>query len=227
LLIPLKSDEPTEKPPIVTVMLIIANISVFIYQQFSLVAYHRDLAAIYGAIPFELTHFVDLPPRSPHPFFLSIFTYMFLHGGYLHIIGNMLYFFAFAANIENIVGHFKFLIFYILCGVVAAIVYAIPNFNSQIPMVGASGAIAGIMGAHLRALPGWHIRCLLLIFPVSLRAFWVLIPWILIQIYNVMTQGQSNIAFIAHIGGFLFGMLAIGVFRERWLFDRQRSTTYL
>ena len=225
MLIPLRSDEPLEKPPIMTVLLILANIGVFIYQQFSLVGFHRDLAVIYGAIPFELSHFVDLPPRSPHPLYLSIFTYMFLHGGYLHIIGNMLYFYAFAANVEGIVGHFKFLIFYLLCGIIAAIVYVIPNFNSQIPMVGASGAIAGIMGAHLRALPGRRIRCLLLIFPVTLRAFWVLIPWILIQIYNVMMQGQSNIAFIAHVGGFIFGMLAISTFRDKWILSNQ--STYL
>jgi len=209
-----------------TVLIILVNIGVFVYQQFSFFGYHHDLASVYGAIPYEFTHLVDLKPRSLHPFYLSIFTYMFLHGGYLHIIGNMLFFNAFATNIEGIVGHFKFLIFYLLCGVVAAIVYVIPNFNSQVPMVGASGAIAGIMGAHLRALPGTRIRCLLLIFRVSLRAFWVLIPWILIQIYNVVNQEQSNIAFIAHIGGFIFGLLAVGIFRERWIFDRQRSTTY-
>lgn len=225
MLIPFRSDEPLEKPPIMTVLLILANIGVFIYQQFSLVGLHHDLSVIYGAIPFELAHFVDLPPRSPHPLYLAIFTYMFLHGGYLHIIGNMLYFYAFAANVEGIVGHFKFLIFYILCGVIALIVYVIPNFNSQVPMVGASGAIAGIMGAHLRALPGKRIRCLLLIFPVTLRAFWVLIPWILIQIYNVMMQGQSNIAFIAHVGGFIFGMFAVGTFRDKWIYSNR--STYL
>jgi membrane associated rhomboid family serine protease len=223
LLIPLRSDEPTEKLPIMTVLLIIANVVVFIYQQFSLVEYHRNLAAIYGAIPYELTHLVDLQPRSLYPFYISILTHMFLHGGYLHIIGNMLYFYAFAANVESIVGHFKFLIFYLLCGVVAAVVYIIPNFNSQVPMIGASGAIAGVMGAHLRAWPGGRIRCLLLIFPVTLRAFWVLIPWILLQIYNVINQEQSNVAFIAHIGGFVFGMLAVGVFRERWIFGRNTS----
>ncbi|MEK7398747.1 MAG: rhomboid family intramembrane serine protease [Candidatus Poribacteria bacterium] len=223
MFIPLKSEQPPEKPPIITTMIIIINVAVFIYQQFPIHGYGRDLAAVYGAIPYEFTHFVDLRPRSPYPFFLSNFTHIFLHGGFLHIIGNMLYFNAFAPNIEGAVGHFKFLIFYLLCGIVAAVVYIIPNFNSQVPMIGASGAIAGIMGAHLRVFPGKKIVCLLLILRIPIWAFVVLIPWILLQIYNVVMQGQSNVAFLAHIGGFIFGLFAVVIFREKWFSKREKE----
>lgn len=216
MFIPLKSEQPPKKSPIISTLLILVNIAVFIYQQFSIYEYGRDLASIYGAIPYEFSRFVDIKPKSPYPFFLSIVTHMFLHGGFLHLLGNMLYLNAFAPNIEGIVGHFKFLLFYLLCGVIAAVVYIVPNFNSQIPMVGASGAIAGVMGAHLRALPGKKIRCWLLVFSVNIWAFVVLVPWILLQIYNVVMQGQSNIAFLAHVGGFIFGLLSIGIFEERW-----------
>jgi membrane associated rhomboid family serine protease len=223
LLIPLKSEEPTFKPPVITTLLIIANIAMFIYQQYSMIGYHRDIASMYGAIPYELTHLRDIPPRSPYPFFISIVTYMFLHGGVLHILGNMLFLNAFAPNIEDLMGHFKFLLFYLLCGIVAVVVYFIPNFNSQIPLVGASGAIAGVMGAHLRALPGTRIRCLFFIFPISLPAIIVLVPWILIQFANVMMHEQSNVAFIAHIGGFIFGLLTVKTFAKRSIYRKQAT----
>ncbi|MGB9597360.1 MAG: rhomboid family intramembrane serine protease, partial [Candidatus Poribacteria bacterium] len=101
MFIPLKSEQPPQKPPIISTLLIIANIVVFVYQQFSIYKYGRDLASIYGAIPYEFSRFVDIKPKSPYPFFLSIITYMFLHGGFLHVLGNMLYLNAFAPNIEG------------------------------------------------------------------------------------------------------------------------------
>lgn len=218
MLIPLKSEEPTLKLPIISFLLIILNIVAFIYQQYSMIFYHKDIAFVYGAIPYEITHLRDIPPSSPYPFFISILTYMFLHGGVLHILGNMLYLNAFAPNIEGLMGHIKFLLFYLLCGAIAVVVYVIPNFGLRVPLVGASGAIAGIMGAHLRALPGTRIRCLLIFFPISLPAIVVLIPWIVIQFANVMMHEQSNIAFIAHIGGFLFGLFTARTFIDRWIF---------
>ncbi len=222
MLIPLKSEEPTFKPPVITTLLIILNIVAFLYQRYAMIFHYQDIASMYGAIPYEFTRLKDIPPRSPYPFYISIITYMFLHGGILHIVGNMLYLNAFAPNIEGIMGHTKFLLFYLLCGVIAVIVYIIPNFNMQIPLVGASGAIAGIMGAHLRTLPGTKIRCLFFIFPISLPAVIVLIPWIAIQFANVIMNEQSNIAFIAHIGGFLFGMFTARTFTGRWIFRKKK-----
>ena len=146
---------------------------------------------------------------------------MFLHGGFLHIIGNMLFLNAFGPNVEDIMGHFKFLLFYFLCCVVSVVVYTIPNFRSLIPLVGASGAIAGVMGAHLRALPGTRILCLLLIIRIRLPAVIILFPWIVLQFANVVMHEQSNVAFIAHVGGFIFGLFLVRKFQSRWIFKRQ------
>ncbi len=222
MLIPLRSDEPTKKAPIMTTLIIAVNITAFIYQQFSMTFDGRNIASIYGAIPYELARMIDIRPHSPYPVYCSLLTYMFLHGGFLHIIGNMLFLNAFAPNIEDIMGHFKFLIFYLLCGIIAAIVYIVPNFNSGIPLVGASGAIAGVMGAHLKSLPGTRIRCLVLIFRISLPAVVILFPWIVLQFANVIMREQTNIAFIAHVGGFIFGMIMANKFQNKWFSKRKK-----
>jgi len=220
MLIPLRTEEPTRTPPIITVLLIAANVAAFVYQKLSLIAHGSDLAAIYGAIPAELIHGVD-PPLPAYLPYLSLLTYMFMHGGFIHIIGNMLFLNTFGPNIEDTMGHIKFLLFYLLCGVVSAVVYVVPNFRSPFPLVGASGAIAGVMGAHLRALPGARISCLLFIFRITLPALVILFPWILLQFYNLTMYGQSNIAWIAHIGGFIFGMFLVRKFQTKWLPRRE------
>ncbi len=212
MLIPLKTGEPTRKLPVVTMFLIAANVVVFVYQLLHGINF---TALKYGAIPYELTHAVDKVPLFPYSHYLSLLAYMFMHGGFLHIIGNMLFLNTFGPNVEDIMGHFRFLLFYILCGLVSVLVYIIPNFRSGIPLVGASGAIAGVMGAHLRALPGTRILCLFFIFRVMLPAVVILFPWILLQFANVMMHEQSNVAFIAHIGGFAFGMLMVRKFEKR------------
>ncbi len=211
MLIPLRTGEPTRKLPAVTMFLIAANVLVFVYQ----LLHGINFTVKYGAIPYELTHAVDEPPLFPYSHYLSLLAYMFMHGGFLHIIGNMLFLNTFAPNVEDIMGHFRFLLLYILCGLVSAMVYIIPNFQSKIPLVGASGAIAGVMGAHFRALPGTRILCLFFIFRVMLPAFLILFFWILLQFANVIMREQSNVAFIAHIGGFIFGMLVVRRFKKR------------
>jgi len=213
MLIPLRTDEPTRKLPIITIMLIGANMIAFVYQ----LVYGTQFTAVkYGAIPYELVHMVDSPPPFPYSHYLSLLAYMFLHGGFVHIIGNMLFLNTFGPNVEDYMGHFKFLVFYILCGVVSAMVYIIPNFNSPAPLIGASGAIAGIMGAHIRALPGTRIVCLLFfIMRITLPAIVILFPWILLQFYNVGMGGQSNVAWIAHIGGFFFGVFLVRAFQSK------------
>jgi len=213
MLIPLKSLEPTRRIPVMTILIILGNIAAFVYQKMFFMSHGGDLAAIYGARPYELTHFKDIYPPSPYTPYISLITYMFMHGGIVHIIGNMLFFYAFAPNLEDIMGHFRFLLFYIVCGVVSAIVYIIPNFTSTIPLVGASGAIAGVMGAHFRTLPGTRISCLLIIFRITLPAIVILLPWIVLQFYNQIYQGQSSVAWLAHIGGFIFGFLLVRKFQ--------------
>lgn len=217
MLIPLRTDEPTRRIPFITIFLMAANMIVFAYQLASGTGLQVSHTVVmrFGAIPYELTHMVDHPPLFPHSHYLSLLTYMFMHGGFVHIIGNMLFLNTFGPNLEDMMGHFKYFIFYILCGVVSAIVYVLPNFNSPVPLVGASGAIAGIMGAHLRALPGTRISCLLFfIIRIYVPAIVILFPWILLQFYNVGMGGESNVAWIAHIGGFLFGMFLVKKFKR-------------
>ena len=211
MLIPLKTDEPTRTLPVVTVLLIAANVAAFVYQKLSFTVHGSNLAAIYGAVP---RYVLTIPSYTTY---LPLLTYMFMHGGFVHIIGNMLFLNTFGPNVEDAMGHIKFLAFYLLCGVVSAIVYIIPNFDSYIPLVGASGAIAGVMGAHLRALPGTRILCLFFILRITLPAVVILFPWILLQFYSVVNDVQSNIAWIAHIGGFIFGMFLVRKFQKRWI----------
>ena len=227
MLIPLKTDEPSQKLPIITILLILANVGVFVYQ---IAAYGigreamGQSAQMYGAIPYELTHGKDIPPPARYSPYLSLLTYMFMHAGFVHIISNMLVLNAFGANIEETMGHIKFLLFYLLCGVVSAAVYIVPNFRSITPLVGASGAIAGIMGAHLRSRPRTRIVCLFFfIFRITLPAGVILVTCILFQFYYVITYANSNIAWIAHIGGFIFGMLVVRKFEKKLFFKHDNE----
>lgn len=219
MLVPLKSvrspqEQRTFKFPIITTILIVANVAAFMFQLLHGVG---KVSATYGAIPYELTRFRDLPPLSEYPVHLSLIISLFLHGGFMHIIGNMLYLNAFGPNVENKMGHFRFLLFYLICGVGATLSYTVPNFSSHIPLIGASGAIAGVMGAHFVAFPGSKIKCFLFpffFFRFALPAIVVLIPWIFIQVMNIY-RIQSNVAWIAHIGGFILGMFLDSKFTKK------------
>lgn len=242
MLIPLKSVRSPEvqrtfSAPIITTILIILNVAAFVFQllygiknspgNYGIISrlylgIHAS-ANTYGAIPYELILFKDIPPLSKYPVHISLLTSLFLHGGFLHIIGNMLYLNAFGPNVENKMGYFKFLLFYLICGIGATLCYIVPymvpifrneifsetikSFGARAPLIGASGAIAGVMGAHFILSPSSKIKCLFLIFVVSLPAIVVLVPWILIQIDHVYRGAQSNVAWIAHVGGFIIGML--------------------
>jgi len=228
MLIPLRTDEPTRSMPIITILLIVANIAVFVYQiaayGIGRMAMHQS-SQMYGAIPYELMHAADIPPIAKYSPYLSLLTYMFMHAGFGHIISNMLVLNAFGPNLEDRMGHTKYLLFYLLAGVVSAAVYIIPNFRSIAPLVGASGAIAGVMGAHLRALPRTRIACLFFfVFRVTLPAGVILVTWILLQFYYVTNSADSNVAWIAHIGGFIFGMLLVRKFEKRISRKRNNKT---
>jgi len=145
-MIPLKDENPSRSFPFVNLFLILANISVFIYQNFFVPGGAKALFFQLGCIPYEFSHFVDLNPSALVPVPLTILTAMFLHGGWIHILSNMLFLWIFGDNIEDTLGHFKYLAFYILCGLIASFFHIFTNLNSQIPTIGASGAIAGSDG---------------------------------------------------------------------------------
>ncbi len=218
-MIPFKDDNPTRTFPILTIGIILLNTIVFLLQVTSPTD-PRKVVYSYGAIPHLLLTFKEIQPIHP---FLTIFTSMFMHGSLLHLGTNMLYLWIFGNNIEDRLGHMRFIVFYLLCGIVAAYTHAIAEQESLIPMVGASGAVSGILGAYLLIFPRARVYTLIFlgffIQVVRLPAFFVIGLWIVIQFINGILSkgfvGQGGVAWFAHIGGFLFGLLTISLFLKR------------
>lgn len=219
VLFPIKDYNPLERIRFqtVTVLLIAATVLAFLWQQS-----WPDMAVgiyRYGLVPAFLWGTVDAPPElgavSP---WLSILTSMFLHGGLMHILGNMLYLWVFGDNIEDSMGHGRFLAFYLLCGVAAALSQAAATPDALIPMVGASGAVSGVLGAYLLMHPRTHV--LVVIFgrmTARLPAFAVLGLWIVMQVASAAVDDGTGggTAWWAHIGGFVAGIILIIPMRHR------------
>lgn len=221
-MIPLRDDVPTNTTPVVTVALIVICSLIFLWQVslgergFETVVYRL------GVIPAALLRHETLPPEYYLiPPWLTILTSMFLHGGWMHLIGNMLYLWIFGNNVEDAMGHGRFVVFYIGCGIVAALVQALPNPDSTIPMIGASGAISGVLGAYLLLHPRAHV---LVLVPlgfftqlVHLPAMLVLGLWFGLQLLSsaLAEPGAGGVAFGAHVGGFIAGMALVPLFRRR------------
>jgi membrane associated rhomboid family serine protease len=219
-LFPLRDDRPTYTAPIVTTLLILACALVFIFEllldDYSL----NHFIAMYGIVPARL--------RLP-----TLFTSMFLHSGWSHIIGNMLFLWAFGKSLEDAMGHSKFLGFYLSCGVISALIHVLFNFYSRVPTIGASGAIAGVMGAYLLKFPRANIRTLVFIIifvtTVDIPAALLLIYWFILQLssgFGAIANTQvtnAGVAWFAHIGGFLAGMGLIQFFNTRTRYYRRRD----
>ncbi|MBI5212710.1 MAG: rhomboid family intramembrane serine protease [Nitrospirae bacterium] len=218
-MIPFKDDNPTQTFPFVTIGLIVINCIVFVWELSSPTGIQK-IAYFYGAIPHNLISFES---AQPVPVAATVFTSMFLHGGFFHLAGNMLYLWIFGNNIEDSVGHFKFFIFYLLSGVIAAYSHALTDAHAVIPMIGASGAVSGILGAYILLFP--HARVSTLLFfgffwqIVRIPAVFVIGFWIVIQVINgLLSKGllnQGGVAWFAHIGGFLAGLLTIKLWLPR------------
>lgn len=220
---PLRDTEPSYSKPVVTILLIVVNILVFLFE-FSLDPETQNgFIATYGLIPDQFH-------------FSNIVTSMFLHGGWMHVLGNMWFLWIFGDNIEDILGHGKYLLFYLLCGVVAALAQVAASPNSRIPTVGASGAIAGIMGAYTIKFPHSRILSLVTIVffftTVEIPAWIMLIYWFVIQFFSgVGTLGasqasQGGVAFFAHIGGFVAGIALISVMGPRQRYSSRRDVDW-
>jgi membrane associated rhomboid family serine protease len=217
-MIPLKDDIPSYKAPIVTVGLISLNCLVFFY----LLSWGKEFqyAVIkWGAIPFEITHGQELTPNLAFSIPLSLFSSMFMHGGFLHLAGNMLYLWIFGDNVEDKLGHVKFFIFYILCGLAAALTHIFTSPQSQVPMIGASGAIAGVLGAYMIRFPGAKILTFIFfgffIRVIRIPALFVLGFWFILQLlYGLPSLGSvgGGVAWFAHVGGFLAGIFLFKFF---------------
>ncbi|MEK6683305.1 MAG: rhomboid family intramembrane serine protease [Nitrospirota bacterium] len=222
-MIPLRDDNPVQTTPVVTVGIIVAATLVFFYQLSLGPQAGQRFVYQFGAIPAVLFGQESLPLEvAAVPASFSLITSMFLHGGFMHLIGNMLYLWIFGNNIEDAVGHARFIGFYLLCGVVAAMSHALVDPGSPAPMIGASGAISGVLGAYLLLYPRAHV---LVLIPLGfftrlmhIPAGFVLGFWFVLQLISgtaTVGGGGGGVAWFAHIGGFLAGMVLIGLFKRR------------
>jgi membrane associated rhomboid family serine protease len=227
-MIPLK-DYPGERSTFPWVMLTIlgVNVIVFLYELFLATEQQlNDLFLADGVVPVEFTRHVLVGPPPPlgNPY-LTLLTSMFLHGGLLHIGSNMLYLFIFGDNVEDRLGHVKFLFFYFACGIIAGLTNVVANPNSDIPSIGASGAIAGVLAAYLRLFPNAQVRTLIFIGPIfvfpRIGAAILIIFWFITQFVSgitslgARTDTSGGVAVWAHIGGFIAGLLLVQILRPR------------
>jgi membrane associated rhomboid family serine protease len=223
-MIPLRDDNPSELRPIVSITLIVLCVLAFLWQLSHGARGGQAVVYSLGLIPSVLFGINQLPAElATVPPTVTIFTSMFLHGGWMHLIGNMLFLWIFGDNVEDAMGHGRFIIFYVLCGVAAALAQAIPDPQSTVPMVGASGAISGVLGAYLLLYP--HARVLVAIplgfylHTTRLPAGIVLALWFVIQFLSNLAAtgaaGGGGVAFRAHIGGFIAGMVLVALFKRR------------
>jgi membrane associated rhomboid family serine protease len=219
-MIPLRDTQPSHSTPFVTVGIIVVNVLLFLYQV-SLDPY---------SLNWFISHYSVIPDRLQY---VDLVTSMFLHGGWMHLIGNMWFLWIYGDNVEDILGHGKFILFYLLCGIAAAYLHVITAPYSRVPTLGASGAIAGVMGAYMVKFPHSRIITLIPIFvfftTVEIPAILMLLYWFGIQIFSgVGSIGYSNVsrgggvAWFAHVGGFVAGIILVYVLRTRERF-RHRS----
>ena len=217
---PLRDTQPSYSTPVVTICIIVVNILIFLFQ-FSLGDWgNTQLISEYGLIParWHLS---------------NIITSMFLHGGWLHVLGNMWFLWIFGDNIEDVLGHLKYVAFYLLCGIAAATLHIVSDPYSRIPTVGASGAIAGVMGAYVVKFPRARITTLafILFFVTTweIPAVVMLGYWFLIQLFSGVGSigysrvSQGGVAWFAHVGGFVAGIVLIKVMGARERYSRRRD----
>jgi rhomboid family protein len=213
---PVGDDQVAGGPPkLITVGLIALNVLAFLLElgQGSEGALQSFIQA-WGVVPREYTTGHDLAPTIPLPFWSTLLTSMFLHGGWMHLGGNMLYLWIFGDNLEKVMGHARFLIFYLVCGIAAAITHIVFSGGSMVPTVGASGAISGILGGYLVLFPRNRVRVLTRGGIMAVPAIAVLGFWIVIQVISgfgsiASTAETGGVAYLAHVGGFFAGMLLV------------------
>jgi membrane associated rhomboid family serine protease len=222
MFIPLKDLNPSRTYPFVNITLILANIAAFIYQLGLEATLPRPayeaLIVSYSTVPARFPAFL-MGHASFEVSFMPLMTSMFLHSGFLHLAGNMLFLWIFGDNVEDFFGHITYLFFYLICGVGAGLLHVLFNLNSIVPAVGASGAISGVMGAYMLLYPRARILTLVFIFPLPVPAVVFLGLWYVLQFLAGINMlgggGAGGVAVWAHIGGFLLGMLLTMMARRR------------
>lgn len=218
-MIPLKDDIPSRTYPLVTVAIIAVNVMVFMYQLTLGMQDIEDFIYKTAAIPIEITGHYDVYPEAFVPLPFTLVTSIFVHGGLLHIAGNMLFLWIFGDNVEDSFGHVVFLVFYVLSGVAASMVHVLIDPSSTVPMVGASGAIAGVLGAYFLLFPRAQIQTLVIlplyISMARLPALLFLGFWFLFQVLSsgAAASAGGGVAWFAHIGGFVVGIACAFIYK--------------
>jgi membrane associated rhomboid family serine protease len=223
MLLPLHDDNPLKhiKFQYVTIGIIAACVAVFFYQLSLQGRSEQAFIFGFGAIPAVVFGIKTLPAELVHvPAALSLVTSMFLHGGFMHLAGNMLYLWIFGNNIEDAMGRGRFLVFYLLCGIAAVLAQALPDTHSSVPMIGASGAISGVLGAYLLLYPRARVLVVVplgfFLHTMRLSAGIVLVIWFAMQIFSSLAAGSGpGVAWFAHIGGFVAGLVLVPLFKRR------------
>jgi len=217
-MIPLKDINPTRTTPFINIALILANVLVFFYQVSLPARAEQAFVMANATIPTHITQFL-----AGHEGFQAAFepliTSMFLHGGLMHLLGNMLFLWIFGDNVEDYFGHVGYLIFYFVCGIGSGLAHVLFNLDSHYPAIGASGAISGVMGAYILLFPRHQILTFFFIFLIPVPAFLILGYWFVLQFLSgIGTLGgraSGGVAFWAHIGGFLLGLGITAVVRKK------------
>jgi len=221
LILPISDDTPRRRPAVVTYGLVGACVVVFLWQIGQGEQAQRAIAYAYGMVPAVLFGAASLPHQLQLvPPWATLVTSMFLHGGWLHLLGNMIYLWLFGRGVESAFGPLRYLVFYLLCGIAAGLTQGLIDPASRLPMVGASGAIAGTLGAYLVLYPRGNVVVFfwILIFVrlITVPAVILLGLWFLMQLVSGLsaTPGEGGVAFWAHVGGFVLGILLAPLFRS-------------
>ena len=217
-MIPLKDINPARTTPFVNLALIAANLLVFIYQLSLPARAEHAFVMANATIPAHVAQFLA-GHAGFQPTFEPLFTSMFLHGGLMHLLGNMLFLWIFGDNVEDYFGHLGYLLFYLACGIGSGLVHVLFNLDSPYPAIGASGAISGVMGAYILLFPTHRILMFFLIFLIPVPAFLILGYWFVLQFLEgvgmVGGRASGGVAWWAHIGGFLLGLAIAALLRKK------------
>ncbi len=220
-MIPIRDRNPSSTFPYVTIGIIIINILIFLYE-LSLESELGEFIMKFGVVPLKVSYYSQVPDLTFISTFFPFISSMFLHGGFIHLIGNMWFLWIFGDNIEDKLGHFKYIAFYFICGIIASSVHVFFNSQSNIPCVGASGAIAGVLGAYMITFPRARVVTIVPLFifiqVIELPAMVVLGFWFVIQFFNGATSitastSGAGVAWWAHIGGFAAGVVILYTIR--------------
>lgn len=226
MLFPIYDENPTQSMPWITLLIIVSNIFVFVYElSLQSSGQLQQLIQTAALIPYQITHMTEITSSISNMGVPTLITSMFLHAGWLHIIGNMWYLWIFGNNVEDALGHFKYLFFYLACGLGGGVLHILSQPNSQVPTLGASGAIAGVLAAYLILFPNTRVVTIVPIFffiqVIRVPALLLIGLWFIIQLASgigtLSTTPAGGTAWFAHVGGFIAGLLLILILRKRRL----------